>query len=408
MGYTKDMLKGVSWVGGFRFSSRLISFARIAVLARLLTPLQFGVFGIATLVLAFVEIFTETGINIFLIQKQEAIDKYINTAWIVSILRGIFIAVVIIATAPIITSFFHSPESLPLLLLIAAVPFLRGFINPAIVKLQKDLKFHREFWVKLPIFLAETLVTVVLAFLTQSAASLVWGLITGAILEVVVSFLVVKPTPVFHFELARAKEVIHRGKWVTAYGIFNYAFEHGDDTVVGKLWGASVLGLYQMAYRISTLPITEVAEVIGRVAFPVYTRISNEQKRLKIAFFKTTLGVIVFSLPIGLIFLIFPKQTIQIILGPQWTDASSALQILALFGVIRAIVGSIFILFLAVGRQEIVTLITLISTVVLLALVVPLTSTFGIVGAGLSAVVGQIVVLPMVAYFAWKILKGDK
>ncbi len=408
MGYTKDMLKGISWVGGFRFSSRLISFARIALLARLLSPLQFGVFGIATLVLAFVEVITETGINIFLIQKQEAIDKYINTAWIVSIIRGIFIAAVVIASAPIITSFFHSPDSLPLLLMISIVPFLRGFINPAIVKLQKDLKFHREFWIKLPIFFVETLVTVALAFMTQSAISLVWGLIAGAVLEVVVSFLVVKPIPVFHFELARVKEVVHRGKWVTAYGIFNYAFENGDDTVVGKLWGVSSLGLYQMAYRISTLPITEVAEVVGRVAFPVYSRISKEKERLKTAFFKTTLGVAVFTLPIGFIFLLFSKETIQIILGPQWIAAAPALQMLALFGVIRAITGSIFILFLAVGRQEIVTLITFISTVVLLVLVVPFTSTFGIVGAGLSAVVGQIVVLPMVAYFAWKILKGDK
>ena len=96
MGYLKQTVINVSWAGILRASTRIITFIRIIVLARILTPSQFGVFGIASLVLSFLEILTETGINVFLIQEKKAIKYYINDAWLVSILRGILISVFII------------------------------------------------------------------------------------------------------------------------------------------------------------------------------------------------------------------------------------------------------------------------------------------------------------------------
>ena len=94
----RETAKGISWVGGFRFTSRLIAYGKLAIIARLLTPELFGVYGIATLVLAFLEIFTETGINTVLIQEKKKIDKYIDTAWIISVIRGIVIAIIIFAS----------------------------------------------------------------------------------------------------------------------------------------------------------------------------------------------------------------------------------------------------------------------------------------------------------------------
>ena len=94
MGYTKDAIRGISWIGFFRIATRGISYVRIVILARILTPSQFGAVDIALLTLSITEIFTETGINIFLYQQKEKIDKYINTAWVVSIVRGLFIGLI--------------------------------------------------------------------------------------------------------------------------------------------------------------------------------------------------------------------------------------------------------------------------------------------------------------------------
>ena len=145
MGYSRDALRGVSWMTLLRGVTRGITFLRLAVLGRLLTPSQFGLFGIASLLLSLLEILTETGINVFLIQHKGHIKDYLDSAWVVSIIRGFVLGFLILVFAPILVYFFATPDAYSVLLLISAVPIIRGFINPAIVTYQKDLLFRREF-----------------------------------------------------------------------------------------------------------------------------------------------------------------------------------------------------------------------------------------------------------------------
>lgn len=392
-------------MAAFRGLTRLVAFAKIAILARILAPEQFGLFGIAALALAFLEIFVETGVNVFLIQEKKNIDAYINTSWAVSILRGVVISAVILLATPFIVSFFDSPDSRGLLYFISLVPFIRGFINPSIVKFQKELQFNKEFWFRSLIFTFDSLVAVILALVTKSPASLIWGLAGGALLEVFLSFAVVKPIPTFSFELVKVKKIIGRGKWVTGAGIFQYIFRQGDDIVVGKLLGESFLGLYQVAYKISTLPISEVSDVVSRVTFPVYSKMGGDLKRLKAAFLKTTLAISLLAMPLGLFIFLFPRQIVLLVLGPNWLAAVSVLKVLAIFGVVKAISNSVFALLLALEKQEYVTVITFVGIVGLGASIFPLMKSFGLVGAGLATIIGSLVAVPFVIYYLYKVFK---
>jgi len=405
MSYFKDTVSGVSWVGAYRGITRLAAFAKIAILARIFVPEQFGLFGIATLFLAFLEIFTETGVNVFLIQVKEKIGKYIDTAWVVSIARGAIISSIILLATPFIVSFFNSPGARTLLYLISLVPFIRGFINPSVVKFQKELQFKREFWFRSTIFLFDATVAVVLGVITGSVSSIIFGLIAGAFLEVLMSFVFVKPIPSFSFESKLIKKIISRGKWVTGAGVFQYVFRQGDDIVVGRFLGESPLGLYQVAYKISTLPISEVSDVVSRVTFPIYTKMAGNLERLKKAFFKTTLAVSVLVIPFGLIIFLFPRQIILLILGANWLEAVAVLKVLAIFGVIRAVSNSVFALLLAVEKQEYITAITFVSILGLGASIIPLVRNYGIVGAAIATIVGSVVAIPFVIYYLFRVFR---
>src|SRR3990167_1613665 len=168
MGYTRDTIKGLRWVGTLRLITRAVSLARIAILARILSPVQFGVFGIAMLVTALLEVFTETGVNVILVQEKKDIKEHIDSAWIVSI--------IIFFSANFVSGFFRSPDSIFLIQLISIVPLIRGFINPSSVKFQKNLEFHKEFWYRFVIFSFDAVVAIVFAYITKSAISLVFGL----------------------------------------------------------------------------------------------------------------------------------------------------------------------------------------------------------------------------------------
>lgn len=408
MGYLKDTVKGVSWIGSFRAVNRGLTFIKTAILARLLTPAQFGVFGIATLALGLLEVITETGINIFLIQDKGELDEYVDTAWIVSIGRGILITLLMLAASPFIASFFRSPESLRILIFISFVPFLRGFLNPSEVKFQKELTFNKEFWFRSSILLVDTAVAVGLSFLTRSVFALVWGLIAGVALELILSFTLIKPKPKLIFEKEKIKKVINRGKWVTAAGFFNYLFQNGDNAVVGRLLGEASLGIYSVAYKISSLPISEVSDVFVKVTFPVYVKILGDLKRLKTAFFKTYLVSSILITLLGLIIYIFSKEIVLIVLGPRWIEAIPVLKVLSLFGIIKGIAGPPLSLFLAVGKQEYVTATTLVGILALAIPIIPLTHKYGLIGTGMAVVVSSLATFPIIAYYIWKIFSGKK
>ena len=408
MGYAKQAFIGVSWAGALRFITRGISFLRTIALARILIPAQFGIYGVASLVLALLEVFTETGVNVILVQENANIKKFINSAWIISIIRGTIIAFAIYVSAPFVSDFFHSKESLSVLRLISIAPFLRGFINPTVVRFQKELEFHKEFWYRIFIFLTDAIVSIVVALYTHQAYSLVFGMIAGVILEIILSFWLVKPRPHFAFEKEYLSKIIHRGKWVTASSIFNYLFHNADNIIVGKILGTTSLGLYQMAYALSIIPITEISDVISKVTFPVFSKIAQDRTRLKNAFLKTLIVVSVMSVPFGLALFFFPKIIIQLVLGDKWLKIASVLPLLAIFGVIRGISGYTSTLFLSLKKQEYVSMVTLLSLVGLLVPIVPLVLRFGIAGAAVAALIGTFLALPLMVYFTLKeIVKKD-
>lgn len=405
MGYTRHAIKGVSWIAAFRIATRGMSFLRTAIIARILSPAQFGLFGIASLMLTMIEILTETGINIVLIQTEDGIEKYVNTAWIVSIVRGIVISSIIFFSSFFVGQFFKAPEAIPLLMLVSIVPLLRGFINPAVAKFQKELHFDQEFYYRTSIFLVESIITIVFVVLYQTPIAIIWGLIAGALFEVLISFLFVRPLPQFAFEYAVAKHIISRGKWVTMAGMFQYFFQNGDNIVVGRMLGTSALGIYDMAYKMATLPITEISNVIVRVTFPVYTKIADDKDRLRRAYVKTLLLVCCIAIPLGAIFIFFPKELVLLLLGPKWIEAVPVFQVLAVFGITQAIVGDSGAVFLAAKKQEYTTIITFVGIVVMAILIIPFTNIFGLIGAGLAVVVGSFAMVPVIAYFLYKIFR---
>ncbi len=407
MGYFKDTLKGIGYMGGLQAFMVGIAVLKVAVLARILTPAQFGVYGIALLVLGFLEVLTETGINVFLIQEKDDTELYLNSAWAVSIFRGFLIAATILITAPFVVSFFKMPQALFLLWIVAGVALVRGFINPMEVSFQKNLQFAKEFGFKGSLYFIDAAFAVILGFLTKSESSMVFSMLLAAIVEVVVSFLIFK-RPTIEFDWQKVKRVINRGKWITGAGTFSYFFQNIDNIVVGRILGASSLGLYQQAYRISTLPVSQVGEVFNKVTFPVYVQIGNDRERLKRAFTKTFITIIGLSLPFGIILLLFARPLILIFLGAGWLDAEPVLKVLAIFGIFKAIVNSSYGLFLSLKRQDIVMYSELFGIIGISIAILPLVYKYGIVGVGYSTIVGAFASMPVIFINLKRIFNDEK
>jgi O-antigen/teichoic acid export membrane protein len=408
MGYTKNTIKGISWMSGTRFVSRTLAFLKVAVLARVLSPTQFGLFGIASLLLSLLETLTETGINIVLIQSKTDINEYINAAWVVSILRGIIIALLIIVLSPLIALFFRAPDAIGIILFISLVPLVRGFVNPSEVKFQKELNFHLQFWFQSGLFIVDALVSVIVVLITHSVYSLAWGMLSSAMIEVILSLAFINPKPRFAIDRGYFKEIFHKGIWVTSSTIFDYFAENLDNVVVGRLLGAASLGSYQMAYKISILPLTEISEVIAPVIFPVYTKISDEKKRLSKAHYKASLITILSAFSLGLVIFLFPNLIIHILLGDKWLSIAPVLQVLAIYGALRTVAGPASALFYSVGKQNYLSMTIFIRFLGLVVTIYPLVHFFGLIGAGYSQVFSVCLEIPVVLYFTNLVFRDKK
>lgn len=405
MGYFKDALKGITWMTALRVLMRGLAVVKIAILARILLPSQFGNYGIALLTLGFLEVLTETGINIFLIQEKDNIKEYLNSAWVVSIIRGIIISLVILASTPLIIYFFNAPEVRNLLYLVSAVSFIRGFINPIEVTFQKDLKFMKEFGFRGLLYFIDVVVVVALAAVSKNESAMIIGMIVASLVEVILSFIIFKDKPKLAFEKERVFKVIKRGKWITGAGVFSYIFQNIDNIIVGKFLGTASLGFYQQAYSISTLPVSEVGQIFNKVTFPVYVKISEDVARLKRAFFRTLVVISGLVIPFALIIFFFSRPIIIIFLGEKWLIIEQALKILAIFGMLKAVLNFSYSLFLSLKLQKYVMYSELMGIIGMAIVIYPMTIKYGITGAGASTIVAFICSLPVVIYGLRKIFR---
>jgi lipopolysaccharide exporter len=405
MGYQKAAVKGISWVGLMRLTLRVSALVRTAILARLLTPAQFGIFGIASIVLGLVEIFTETGINVFLIQEEESVvKKYLNTAYVVSILRGLIIFLFIIATSPLVVWFFDTPEAMSIILLASLIPLVRGFINPSIINFQKQLKFNQEFLFRTIILIVDSVAAIAITFYYRSPAGLVWGLLMGAVAEVILSHLFLKPKPLFSFELEKFRHIVNRGKWITWAGIFSYLFAKIPDIVIARMLGTQHLGNYQMAYKFAAIPTEEVIETVNRVTFPIFTKFNTDTARLLRALKKNYLAVFTVTLPIIMAIFVFAGPFTQLFLGEEWLAIIPYMKLLSLLALAKIITAPLNPFFLASKHQAYLTYASALMLVTLAVAIIPLTNLLGVLGSIIAIILAFSLAIPYRFYLTRKII----
>lgn len=389
-----QVAKSLVWVTSQNALGRIITLAMLVILARLIGPEELGLVGIALLVLSGVQQFTNIGLDQALIyQKEEDVDSYLDTVWLLEIGRGLLIGALLFATAPLIASLFGEPRAGDLIRVVAISPILFGLKNPAVVYFDKNLDFHREFTYKMSATGIRFVVSVGYALVEPTAWAFIAGFIAADVAKLVLSYVIADFRPQFAFDRGTAKELITYGKWITGASVLTFLNTEGDDAFVGWLLSAASLGLYQYAYRLSNAPATELAQIISRVMFPAFSQIQNDTERLR-EIFLTTLRMTAFvSFPAAFGIAAVAPSFVRTFLGSEWTGMILTMQILAGYGLMRSIAKTFGPVWKAVGRPDYVTKLSTIRLVLIAVLIYPLTAEFGIAGTALT--VTALYVFPM-------------
>lgn len=397
---TRQSLTSGVWVGAMNVGERGLQILMVVILARILTPEEFGLMGIALLVLMALRRFSRLGLNEALIyHEDENVDAYLNTTWVINAARGAVIAAVVYLGAPFVAAVFNEPEAAPILQVSALGPLLFGLRNPGIVYFKKDLDFHKQFGYRMSGAVVQFVLAVAYAVVFANVWALVVGYISKNVAQTVVSYVVHSHRPFPQFSLDRAKELVDYGKWITGSSIINWIETQGDDFVVGLLLGAASLGFYQMSYRLSNAPATEITHTVSRVAFPAYSKVQDDTQAVRAGFFRVLKLTTVVAVPMAVGIAIVTPTFIRAVLGDQWLPMVFAMQILAVYGLARSLGAMFGPVWQALGHPDFQTKVGGASLVFLAIAIYPATTAFGIEGTAL-AVVGAmgLVAVPMGLY----------
>ena len=402
---TQRVARGGVWIFILRVSDRLLDVLRVLVLARLLAPEEFGLLGIALLVIAILESFSEPGFDTALVQKKSDTNSYLNTAWTVQITRGIMLFVLVFSLSGWVGTFFKTPGAVLVIRALALNLLLAGFRNIGLIYLKKELEVNKQFVYYFVASIVDLSVTIWAAFILRNVWALVLGLMARHVTALVLSYVIHPYRPRIEPSWDKARELFTYGKWVLGSNILLFLLTHGDDMLVAKMFGTAALGFYQMAYRISNVPATEITHVISQVTFPAYSKLQDEPSKLRRAYLQAMEATTFLSFPVAaLIFVLAPDFT-RIFLHQRWLPMVPALQVLCLFGITRSFGATTGPLFYGVGRPRILTGLTMFQLAVLAAIIYPLTRRFDIMGASVAVVIPMLITQVIAAVYVIRIIK---
>jgi lipopolysaccharide exporter len=385
--------RAVLWTSLLRAVTRGSAVVTTIVLARLISPEQYGIFATILIANQALAAATDVSVDFALVQMRDDPRPYLSTAWTVGVVRGALLFVVIFAGAPAFCDLFHVPDAVPLLRALALVQVIIGFHNIGVITLRRDLVFDRIFALQVTEVITYSVVVIAVAAVTHDAWALVVAVVASFAARVVASYVVTPIRGGFGFDYGQFVRMFTFSKWTNAYVFIDFVLETADNTVVARVVGATSLAFYRMGYQLATEGTSAVQWVVNAVAFPAFARIQLDREHVRRSY-RALLGAVtavVVPLAIGLAML--GGIGVPLILGERWAPAAAPLAVLAIAALIRALLESARPLLLGLGHSRGDFGLKLVQVTLLVLLVVPAGLAFGVQGvawAVLAAAAGSL------------------
>ena len=333
---TRSTLSAFGWQFTSFVAQALLQLLVLAVLARLLSPDDFGVLGFAMIFVGFAALFSQLGVGPALIQRSELSSVHIRVGFTLSILLSLIFTILIITTAPLAAVLMKNDQVTGVLKVVSFNFFIAGFGVVAESLLRRNLRFKRLMWANVWSYLiGYALLGIVLAWLGYG----VWALVAATLGQSVLKsalLIVFNPHPVLP-TLARreARELLFFGGGFTLAHFLNYSANQGDYFVVGRMLGSEALGVYTRAYQLMMLPAKYIGQVLTVVLFPVMAKLQDKRQQLTRAYLASIAMITLASAPMGVLMVTLAPEIVEVLLGPKWTDTVLPFQILAIGVVAR-------------------------------------------------------------------------
>lgn len=345
-----QIAKGAAWMMGFKLFDKSVGLVSTLVLARVLTPADFGLVAMATAVVALLELMGAFGFDSALIQRQNTERRHYDTAWTFNVMFGVGVSTMLVLFAMPAADFYRDPRLELMLPALAVGALIGGFENIGTVAFRKDLNFSMEFKFLLAKRLAAFAVTVSLALAYRSFWALIAGTVAGKLIAVFISYLLHPYRP--RLTLAARADLLHFSKWIFISNLIQFLHSRSTDFILGRTVGSHGLGTYNIAAEIATMPSTELVAPLNRAVYPAYAQLATAPDKLHERFLEVFGIICLIAFPVAVGLYCVSDLVVSVLLGPQWQEAAPIMQIMGLVGLIGALQSNMYLVVLAMGQPK--------------------------------------------------------
>jgi PST family polysaccharide transporter len=353
----KADLKGKTIRGGLitiigQITKQLLTIGSTAILARIITPEDYGVIAMVTVVIGFVALFKDLGLSMATIQREMIDHEQISTLFWINATLGLATFLLLCCLSQII-ALFYGEERLTWVTVGLSVGFLfSGLSVQHRAILKRQMKFASLLTVDITSFLIGAVAGIVAAIggLNYWALVIMHSLISFC--ELICTFALCPWIPQAKINIKKVKQMLGFGLNLTGFSIVNYFSRNADNLLIGKIFGPQTLGIYSKAYSLLLLPLRQINNPIASVAIPALSRLTGTPELYKRYYLGILEKITIITMPGIAIMIVTSDWLIILLLGPQWIEASRIFAVLGLVGLVQPIANTTSWLFISQDRTK--------------------------------------------------------
>ena len=320
------------------------------VLARLLSPTDYGLQSMVITLTAFLSLFKDAGLNAVTIQRESLTHQQISTLFWINAALGVILTGIVAAAGPFVAEFYKEPRILWLTVASSSIFLFNSLTIQHQALLDRAMRFSTTVKINMLSATIGSLVAILMAALGGGYWSLICQNITIPLIAMIATWIAMPWIPGRPRWTPEMRPMMRFGSMLTLNGLVVYVAYNTEKILLGRVWGPAALGIYGRAFQLTNLPVQQLTGAVSSVAFPMLSRLQSDGQRLKRSYLKAHSLIVTLTVPVVVSCVLFADGIVQIVLGPKWIDSVMVLRLLAPTVLVFALVNPLDWILRATGR----------------------------------------------------------
>jgi len=385
------------------FGTQGIGLVVSIILARLLLPAEFGLIAMLGIFLGLAATLINSGLTTSLIRTENLDEEDYSTVFFFNLGVSCFLYGLIVLLAPYIASFYNQPVLTPVVRVYSITFVINAFSAIQVTRLNKCMDFKTQLKVSIPSLVIGCTVGVTMAYMGYGVWSLVWSAVIQSFASAVQLWYFAKWKPLWVFNIEKFKFHFHYGIKLMFSGILDILFTNAYTIIIGKFFAPAQVGFYNRAESLQMFPVSAINSIIGKVTFPLFATIQNDDERLKMVYKKIMQMVLFLVTPTLVLMAVVAEPLFRLLLTEKWLPAVPYFQILCFNGILYPIHSYNLQILVVKGRSDLFLKLEIIKKI-LTVVIILISFQFGIYGLLYGSVIGSVLCFFINTHYSGKFL----